>query len=1055
MSSPAYTDNAFAHEPLPDPAKYVRLLEVLDDNYSKSIKVRCRLTTWPLDSVPPYHAISYTWGDAGSNTTILMNDQPLRVRTNCEFALKQAYWYKRSHSYLYRKWRSRCYEQNRGQWYSKSRYIWLDAICIDQTTLDEKNKQVAMMGNIYKRASCVLACIGDHADDSLLFFQSLYGLAHYVVRPRDMIRHARSGSFGVSFKFRLLHRYSTTHRFVLALARLATRPYFTRVWILQELQHAQHVTILCGQYVLPNNDTRYILGGLLEYLQQIKEDSLANNIYGNIQVHVPFEDLIHRKLFRRHVNYGFPHPVWHGDWMYELPEQCAATLAMLRQDYITVEGNVFKLLKEVLWRLQCQDPRDKVYGIISLIHWGDIPPLEPDYAQNDIEVAVKFIEAMMKLGEIRDIGEPIWRYVIIIIRLMNLNTKSPGLAEALEARRGAPGDCSEEPSVVPVEGVKVRVQQRGWRLSPEDIDENTSKLQDLQAMPPKYPHDDPFLLPEWTRADDWVIGVNILPTNGLWYDLWYDSSDARYQMEPTYHPLLVMREGANGHCNVFIGYGFYSNLNRYDPPSFKQDRHVDIDVFFDIEDAIVSLWRMKQLCEQQPGSIDWMIDFLDIGVCRQQTPGSSHAIVPPNLPERGKRVPRRTRPEPGPPRTFRLASPLLCKFVLWDTKARRGWLVNGYVVALQLLCAYLKNIPQAEPFDFSRLRHINNKSPTAAYAVLESRINRSITIFRVLKDIGEAPEHGESSGGGQAMTEKKFLGEVIEEIYRILLNMKPFKPLPGEVHQFLGIEIMIARHRNTVIKGWDFERIYRTNKAKLYTHVFENLPIWHGFVEELRAPWIFGSDFGEVLQPDSNCCPYFKALPGGQDYLAVAMHTLQECVDKWASEDVKSEVVARLSNYYAWEHSRSVRPFGHLHGQGDHLEQVDSSCFPVQRVVKVPHINKNQEPKLLKKSKPRLYSSQDVEDMNVGVDEDTDWAAGINRAQSDKRPPKAGMIVFGNRPDEEKVRSLAQASKNQRTLSKSATGARNSQLRVQPVDTERAGTGESDNGMIATEFSWF
>ncbi|KAH8788136.1 heterokaryon incompatibility protein-domain-containing protein, partial [Diaporthe sp. PMI_573] len=132
----------FKHDALPDAANHIRLLEVLDDNYSETIKIRCRMATWPVDAMPSYHAISYTWGDLESNITILINDKTFRVRMNCEFALKQAYWY------------------------GKSCYYWVDAVCIDQGNLEEKGKQVAMMGMIYKSADHVLACVGDHADDS-------------------------------------------------------------------------------------------------------------------------------------------------------------------------------------------------------------------------------------------------------------------------------------------------------------------------------------------------------------------------------------------------------------------------------------------------------------------------------------------------------------------------------------------------------------------------------------------------------------------------------------------------------------------------------------------------------------------------------------------------------------------------------------------------------------------------------------------------------------------------------------------------------------------------
>lgn len=75
--SPQYSSE-FRHDPLPDSATHIRLLEVLDTSHHPNdddddddkddddhASVRCRLTAWPVDSAPPYHAISYTWGDPG------------------------------------------------------------------------------------------------------------------------------------------------------------------------------------------------------------------------------------------------------------------------------------------------------------------------------------------------------------------------------------------------------------------------------------------------------------------------------------------------------------------------------------------------------------------------------------------------------------------------------------------------------------------------------------------------------------------------------------------------------------------------------------------------------------------------------------------------------------------------------------------------------------------------------------------------------------------------------------------------------------------------------
>lgn len=1000
MDSSAASDSTFTHEPLPDPARYIRLLEVLNDEYSKTIKVQCKLTTWPIGSAPPYHAISYTWGDPNSNAFILMNDETLQVRTNCEFALKQAYWYKRSQSYWYRKRRSRWFEESRPEWYSESRYYWLDAICIDQTNLGEKSKQVAMMGSIYKNASHVLACIGDHADDSQFFFQTLYGPMHHVVQARTMFRPASDDVFGqqiqnrgISLKFRLLHRYTTTHRFVLALARLATRPYFTRMWILQELQHAQHITILCGQYVLPKEDAIHLFSGVSIGLAPFDQNIPSRRI-----CFVPYFHYATVKFKRRLVNHGLPHPVWHGDWIRGLPKECWATVVMLRQEYMTVGANIFQLLKDVVLRLRCEDPRDKVYGIISLINWGDIPPLEPDYTHNDVEVAIRFIEAIIQLGKSEELGDPIWNYLIITIKLLGLNIQSRSFSEALDARRRAPGDWSQVPAMVPVKGASVRLQQHGWRLSPEDIDENSSKLQDLKATPPKYPRDIALFLPQCSRVDDWVIEVETGPAKNLWYERF----DAGFQRNPTYIPLLIMREGAQGHCNALVGYGFYSPLNIFNPPSFKQDEPTDVDIHFDIEDAIIFLSKMKQLYELQQDSKDWIVDFLDTGVCKQQALGSSWVILPPKPPARGKRVLRKTRRKSRPPEcTVSINALRTCTFVLWDTKDRRGWLVNGLIVALQLLIAYLKNTPQKEPFDFSRLEHFDETSPEAAEHVLADWDNRSIPIFRV----SQAPEHGESSKSGGTIVDEKIIGEVLAEIYLILFDYTMDPPY--------GTEKIIRRRRSAIVKGMAFERIYRSNRPKVCAHEFETVPAWLGFVEDIQAKFIFGSDLGEVLQQDGPGCPHFKNLPKGQDYLAVPLHKLQELVDGMANcgAGAKSEKPARLSYYFTWEYG--PRPFSHLHGQVDHLAKVDSSCFPVQKTVKMPsshaHIPK-KELALMKKRKPRLYSVQDVEDFNAAVDINVNEDADSNLLPPRRSQLKAGMVVFGKRPDGDKLRQLAQAS---------------------------------------------
>lgn len=633
MASRATSDTSFTHESLPDAAKYIRLVEVLDDNYSKTIKVRCRLTTWPIDSVPSYHAISYTWGDPESNTFIFMNDEALEVRTNCEFALKQAYWY----------WKKQ------PLWSRGPRlYYWIDSICIDQANLEEKGQQVSMMGSIYKRASHVLACIGDHSDDSLFFFRTFYGLRRRLIPVESLFRQSSNTKcWGISTRFRLLHRYLTTTRFVLALAHLAVRPYFTRLWILQELQNAQNATILCGRDLLLRDDAIELFTAVFRAYEPYDEETERfSSLKSKDQIcHDYFAS---RRVYRRYVNHGIPHPLWYRDWLRRVSGQANVTRTILRKDNIrptNVSGCLFRLIKEVVCRLECADPRDKVYGIISLIDWGGVAPPSPDYTQSELQAAVGFLRAVAKLQKP---GGPSYGnlhcFFIIAVRMLDLDFGSHGLVDALNARRGPPQDCGTGPTGPrDDELTPLRIRATAWQLLDEDIEANGPKLQSIQTSPPAY-RSGTFFLPRWARAGDWAIVVESLQ----WArQMWYTECDPR-NLPPTYTPCLIMRESerGEGHGNMLIGYGFYPSKSEMINPSFMRGREMRIrsgpvedkgsvtyvDIYFDIEDGLMFLLRMKQLIELSRGptpedSNEWMVDILETAVCRHQTPWSSYATI--------------------------------------------------------------------------------------------------------------------------------------------------------------------------------------------------------------------------------------------------------------------------------------------------------------------------------------------------------------------------------------------------------------------------------------------
>lgn len=597
MDSPAVSNSSFTHEPLPNPAKYIRLLELLDDDYSKIIKVRCRLTTWPIDRAPRYHAISYTWGDAESNTNILMNGRALKVRTNCELALKQAYWYKKRQFYLYR----------------TMTYYWIDAICIDQSNLGEKGQQVAMMGSIYKNASLVLACIGDHADDSLFVFQTFYGSPIRLTRRSNIFRFHNDSP--LSYWFCMTHRFSTPQRFLIALIRLVSRPYFSRLWVLQELKLAQKVNVLCGQHSLSRDDAWNLFCATSHYLKWYNEKCTRFLWPPTIPRKKEWFENI--RVLRRTLNYDYPLWLWDKGHLKRLYEQSSVTFRMV--EHYRME--IFHLLHYYVRLLQCADLKDKVYGIISLIDWGDVAPPKPDYTKSDLKVAAEFLDAIMKHLDAQEVDTPMRQYFAVTVSNLKLDAASPELTNALAARRGSSEICAAEPTIMPIQNSTLRlaIPAHGWRISAEEIEKNSSILQGLQPF-----GRDQIVLPKCAAAGDWVI--DDLETQ--WFKkIWYGSFEG--ELVHGFKPLLIMREAHEGDRNPFIGYGFqscYTGLSEREGGTF-------IDVYFGVEDGIVFYAKLKQMFEKKDeDSKGWMLDLLDTGVCKQETPGSSYGIIAPDRP---------------------------------------------------------------------------------------------------------------------------------------------------------------------------------------------------------------------------------------------------------------------------------------------------------------------------------------------------------------------------------------------------------------------------------------
>ena len=376
---------AFSYEALPDSRGFIRLLELqsFDEAASHGYKCQCRLTIWSLAGTPRFHAISYAWGDATQTESILINEKPHRVRSTCLYVLKQA------------------------SWHGGSRYYWVDAICINQIDDEEKSYQVQMMGQIFNRADGVLACVGPPADDSDYLWHMLW---KHQGNPSGSVQyktHMPSGKSALALlKWRASISYPDARRLLSSYSAFIERPYFSRVWVAQELLLAQSVTLCCGNKFQPfqNLTTMAILlHNIWTYFcsfrgkRLIKWLSLTPTLNARLlgvlntcpaaaisSVHEHTIKCLGRLPFlRRFPVRNFP---------------MRLTSVLLQGDRSAYSQLYTAIMKMQL--LNCYDPRDRVYGILALIDWNELGPIIPNYTISLFQLTTQVLE---KLAELQDI----------------------------------------------------------------------------------------------------------------------------------------------------------------------------------------------------------------------------------------------------------------------------------------------------------------------------------------------------------------------------------------------------------------------------------------------------------------------------------------------------------------------------------------------------------------------------------------------------------------------------------------------------------------------------
>ena len=126
---------------------------------------------------------------------------------------------------------------------SDARFIWIDQICINQQDGREKAVQIRMMRDIYVSAHKVLLWLGPSTEGSDLAMDSIAPLDESI----GVLPYGRFDRDGI--RSRLLPGQDDA--FWPALVDLYGRPWYDRLWVLQEAILAKDIEVLCGNRSMP------------------------------------------------------------------------------------------------------------------------------------------------------------------------------------------------------------------------------------------------------------------------------------------------------------------------------------------------------------------------------------------------------------------------------------------------------------------------------------------------------------------------------------------------------------------------------------------------------------------------------------------------------------------------------------------------------------------------------------------------------------------------------------------------------------------------------------
>ncbi|KAH7134441.1 heterokaryon incompatibility protein-domain-containing protein [Dactylonectria macrodidyma] len=324
----------------------IRLLRLLPKT-PLSTMIETELLIFEFPNCPEFVALSYVWG-APALESIKINGCQLSIRTSLLAALIQM-----QHDL------------------DPSTYFWIDAVCINQSDVNEKSHVVQHMRTIFERAQGVYAWLGgpvpdtsvspgNHLIQQLSFLGRLFWDASpekYHIENKDTTREILLKCWPtMAYMFQLPIGQGGFS--IPAYQALCEREYWTRIWVLQEVHLAREIDFHIGDQKI----SLKLLSGAFALLQALQKHLFAMAPHDQALQTPQMHDFMHEVT---------PFPQMHRLVIYtSLYPSEILSLRIAMTNFC---------IKDMISGARATDPRDMIYGLLGFATKNEKEFIVPNY----------------------------------------------------------------------------------------------------------------------------------------------------------------------------------------------------------------------------------------------------------------------------------------------------------------------------------------------------------------------------------------------------------------------------------------------------------------------------------------------------------------------------------------------------------------------------------------------------------------------------------------------------------------------------------------------------